>query len=267
MGDSLFDQILARGKTFLTEVSNNLMANPAFLEVLKKGVAAKEEVDKRVAEGLRAMNVVTRKDLHGSRRASPSSRRISRPSGRGRRRRPPGRSRRDGRVDSASVRRALEGAGAVASSPSRKGRSGGAAGEGRRDGRRRVLRGPAGGAPLRGEHDSSCSTSSRPPMPGEVRHRFLDLNLPFADGTLYKLLLEEKPDVIVHLAQLRSPSHQTTYAHELNSIGALHVFAADREAKVPRVILGSTSLVYGARATTRLPDQDRPLRPAPRTGS
>lgn len=64
MGDSLFDQIRARGEGFLTEVSNNLMANPAFLEVLKKGVAAKEEVDKKVAEGLRAMNVVTRRDFH-----------------------------------------------------------------------------------------------------------------------------------------------------------------------------------------------------------
>ena len=63
MGDSLFDQIRARGEGFLNEVSNNLMANPAFLELLKKGVAAKEEVDKRVAEGLRAMHVVTRKDL------------------------------------------------------------------------------------------------------------------------------------------------------------------------------------------------------------
>jgi polyhydroxyalkanoate synthesis regulator phasin len=64
MGDSLFDQIRARGENFLTEVSNNLMANPAFIEVLKKGVAAKEEVDKKVVEGLRAMNVVTKKDLH-----------------------------------------------------------------------------------------------------------------------------------------------------------------------------------------------------------
>jgi polyhydroxyalkanoate synthesis regulator phasin len=64
MGDSLFDQIRARGESFLTEVSNNLMANPAFVEVLKKGVAAKEEVDKKVADGLRAMNVVTKKDLH-----------------------------------------------------------------------------------------------------------------------------------------------------------------------------------------------------------
>lgn len=63
MSDSLFDQLRARGEGFLTEVSNNLMANPAFIEVLKKGIAAKEEVDKRVAEGLKAMNVATRKDV------------------------------------------------------------------------------------------------------------------------------------------------------------------------------------------------------------
>ncbi len=101
-------------------------------------------------------------------------------------------------------------------------------------------------------------------MPGDVRHRFLDLNLPFADGTLYKLLLEEKPSVIVHLAQLRSPSRQTTYAHELNAIGALHVFAAAGEAKVPRVILGSTSLVYGARGDNpNFLTEEHPLRPDP----
>ncbi len=63
MSDSLFDQLRARGEGFLTEISNNLMANPAFIEVLKKGIAAKEEVDKRVAEGLKAMNVATRRDL------------------------------------------------------------------------------------------------------------------------------------------------------------------------------------------------------------
>ena len=63
MSDSLFDQLRARGEGFLTEISNNLMANPAFIEVLKKGIAVKEEVDKRVAEGLKTMNVATRKDV------------------------------------------------------------------------------------------------------------------------------------------------------------------------------------------------------------
>ena len=96
----------------------------------------------------------------------------------------------------------------------------------------------------------------------DVKHRFLDLNLPFADGTLFKLLKEERPEAIVHLAQLRSPSHQTTYAHELNSIGALHVFAAAGEAKIPRILLGSTSLVYGARGDNpNFLTEDHPLQP------
>ncbi len=98
----------------------------------------------------------------------------------------------------------------------------------------------------------------------EVRHRFLDLNLPFADGTLFKLLREERPDAIVHLAQLRSPSYQATYAHELNAIGALHVFAAAGEAKIPRILLGSMSLVYGARGDNpNFLSEEHPLRPDP----
>jgi len=63
MSDSLFSQIRSRGEEFFTEVSNNLMSNPAFIEVLKKGVAAKEEVDKRVAEALKTMNLASRKEI------------------------------------------------------------------------------------------------------------------------------------------------------------------------------------------------------------
>jgi len=63
MADSLFSQLKSRGEEFLTEVSNNLMSNPSFIELLKKGVAAKEEIDKRVAEGLKTMNVATRKEV------------------------------------------------------------------------------------------------------------------------------------------------------------------------------------------------------------
>ncbi len=63
MGESLFDQIRARGEGFFTEVSNALLSNPRFHEVLKKGVAAKEEVDKKVAEGIRALKAVTGHDL------------------------------------------------------------------------------------------------------------------------------------------------------------------------------------------------------------
>ncbi|HMA29016.1 MAG TPA: hypothetical protein VKS23_04070 [Thermoanaerobaculia bacterium] len=63
MSDSFFDQLKTRSEGFLTEISNNLMANPGFIEVLKKGIAVKEEVDKRVLEALGAMSVATRKDM------------------------------------------------------------------------------------------------------------------------------------------------------------------------------------------------------------
>ncbi len=63
MADSLLKQLMSRGEGFFTEVSNNLMSNPAFIEVLKKGIAAKELVDEQVAQGLKRMNVATRKDI------------------------------------------------------------------------------------------------------------------------------------------------------------------------------------------------------------
>ncbi|HQR47234.1 MAG TPA: phasin family protein [Thermoanaerobaculia bacterium] len=63
MVEPLLSQLRSRGEEFLTEVSNKLMANPAFIEVLKKGVAAKEEVDKRVAEAMKTVNVATRKEV------------------------------------------------------------------------------------------------------------------------------------------------------------------------------------------------------------
>ncbi len=63
MADSLIDQLKSRGEAFFTEVSNNLMANPAFLDVLKKGLLAKELLDKQVADGLKKLNVATKKDM------------------------------------------------------------------------------------------------------------------------------------------------------------------------------------------------------------
>lgn len=63
MADSLLDQLKARGEAFFTEVSNNLMANPTFIDMLKKGLAVKEAVDRQVAETLRNVNVATRRDI------------------------------------------------------------------------------------------------------------------------------------------------------------------------------------------------------------
>ncbi len=63
MPDSLFDQLKSRGEAVLTDVSNRLMSNPNFIEMVKKGLEGKEAVDRQVGETLKRMNVATRKDI------------------------------------------------------------------------------------------------------------------------------------------------------------------------------------------------------------
>jgi len=63
MVESLLSQLMSRGEEFFTQVSNSLMANPAFIEMLKKGIAAKEAMDEQAAAAMKRMNVATRKDV------------------------------------------------------------------------------------------------------------------------------------------------------------------------------------------------------------
>jgi BMFP domain-containing protein YqiC len=63
MAETLIRQLMSRGEEMATEVTNRLLANEAFVEMLKKGIAVKEVVDKQVAVALKQMNVATRKDL------------------------------------------------------------------------------------------------------------------------------------------------------------------------------------------------------------
>lgn len=63
MAESLFKSLRTRGEELVAEISNNLLANPAFIEMLKKGMAVKEVVDQQVAQTLKRMNLATRKDL------------------------------------------------------------------------------------------------------------------------------------------------------------------------------------------------------------
>ena len=63
MAETLIRQLLGRGEEVVTEVTNRLLSNEAFVEMLKKGIAVKEVVDRQVAVGLKRMNVATRKDI------------------------------------------------------------------------------------------------------------------------------------------------------------------------------------------------------------
>lgn len=74
----------------------------------------------------------------------------------------------------------------------------------------------------------------------------LDLTHPRADEMLIDVLADEKPDIVVHTGFYQRPIEDTTYAHEVNSIGTMHILSACSEEPVRKIIVGSRTLVYGA---------------------
>lgn len=73
----------------------------------------------------------------------------------------------------------------------------------------------------------------------------IDLTLPAADGDLAAVLREERADTLVHCAFLGKPTHNATFAHELEDIGTMHVLNATAEVRLPRLVMLSTTMVYG----------------------
>lgn len=87
----------------------------------------------------------------------------------------------------------------------------------------------------------------KPPFPlKKARFYKLDLTTPTADADLAQILSAERCDTFLHLALLTNPSHNSSYAHELEAIGTMYVVSACEEARVRKAILGSTTMVYGA---------------------
>src|SRR5215467_7565870 len=74
----------------------------------------------------------------------------------------------------------------------------------------------------------------------------IDLTLPTADAELATILKREGVETFVHAAFLSSPTHNSTWAHEFESIGTVHVLNACGEAKIRKFILWSSTVVYGA---------------------
>lgn len=101
----------------------------------------------------------------------------------------------------------------------------------------------------------------KPPFPlKKTRFYKLDLTQPTTDADLAQILKDENCDTFVHLALLTNPSRSSSYAHELEAVGTMYVISACEEAKVRKLILGSTTMCYGA--TPRNPNyltEDMPL--------
>ena len=86
------------------------------------------------------------------------------------------------------------------------------------------------------------------PQSARTKTRFerVDLTNPDADERMAGLLERDGVDTLLHLAFLAFPSHASSWAHEVEAIGSLYVMNAAAAAKVRKVILASTMMVYGA---------------------
>lgn len=74
----------------------------------------------------------------------------------------------------------------------------------------------------------------------------IDLTTPTAEARVADALAAEGVDTLLHLAFLSSPTHATAWAHELESVGTMHVFNAARQVGLHKLILWSQTILYGA---------------------
>lgn len=87
----------------------------------------------------------------------------------------------------------------------------------------------------------------QPPTAGrKTRFYKVDLTQPTVDARLAEILAAENVDTFLHLAFLASPSHASAWAHELESVGTMHVLNACRERPVRKFVLWSQTALYGA---------------------
>jgi len=113
----------------------------------------------------------------------------------------------------------------------------------------------------------SVDLASPPATLHGVDRRLVDFTEPGADQKLLDVLREEEVTAVAHLAFFTSPRRDTTYAHELESIGTLHLFAAAAAAGIGHVVLRSYTAVYGARGQNpSFLTEDRPLQANPGLG-
>ncbi len=90
----------------------------------------------------------------------------------------------------------------------------------------------------------------QPPTAGrKTRFYKLDLTQPTVDARLAEILAAEGVDTLLHMAFLASPTHAGPWAHELESVGTMHVLNACRERPVRRFVLWSQTVLYGALPT------------------
>ncbi|MBW2524359.1 MAG: NAD-dependent epimerase/dehydratase family protein [Deltaproteobacteria bacterium] len=88
----------------------------------------------------------------------------------------------------------------------------------------------------------------KPETAGAKTHMYdVDLTLPTADERVAEILDAERVDTLLHLAFLSSPTHGSAWAHELESVGTMHLLNGARQAPPERLVLWSQTWLYGAK--------------------
>ncbi len=87
-----------------------------------------------------------------------------------------------------------------------------------------------------------------PPPTAGKKTRFAELDLTRLDaaGRAADILRAEGVSVLVHLAFASKPSHAEAWFHEVEGVGTMHALTAARAAKVRKVVVTSSTLLYGA---------------------
>jgi UDP-glucose 4-epimerase len=78
-----------------------------------------------------------------------------------------------------------------------------------------------------------------------VRFHDVDLTDPTADGRVAEVLSDERAEVVVHTAFRSEPTSDLEMDHELETIGSLHVMNACAATKVKRLVVASSTMLYG----------------------
>jgi UDP-glucose 4-epimerase len=95
-----------------------------------------------------------------------------------------------------------------------------------------------------------CIDSKAPDTSGPKTRMYpVDLSVPSSEERVAEILSAEGVDTLLHLAFLSSPTHGTAWAHELESVGTMHVLNAARHVDVRKLVLWSQTILYGAHPT------------------
>jgi UDP-glucose 4-epimerase len=80
----------------------------------------------------------------------------------------------------------------------------------------------------------------------KTKYYKLDLTATMADVTLAEILKQENCDMLIHTANPISPLRNEALAHEIIAIGTFYIFNACASAHVRKIVMASTTDVYGA---------------------